>query len=172
MSEEFFDENWPENEKPSNDVVGDAIEKFLAAGFKDEQPITRSWFYGAFGFREPTNLMPFKDAQELQLMFVGVFHRFRERLLEECNLALKSNHGAGSYCVIPAKEQVGWAQKRFDKDLNDAFKSALNRITFLRIEELTPSERAAATDAAANVASMKSHLNAARAASKRRKIHQ
>jgi hypothetical protein len=43
-------------------------------------------------------------------------------------------------------------------------------MTFLRVEELSPKERAEAVDAAASVASMKTHLNAARAAAKRRKI--
>jgi hypothetical protein len=168
------------NEEPlidDEDAVDDAIDpmlkpltKFLEAGFKDGQPIRRSWFYKALEIPEPTPGMNFQDAQKLQLRFVSLFERLRLRILQEANLALRSEHGSGCYSIVPASEQIGWAQARFDKDLSSTFKATSDRMTFLRVEELSPKERAEAVDAAASVASMKTHLNAARAAAKRRKI--
>jgi hypothetical protein len=166
-----------ENIREDGDHVNDSYDpllkpltKFLEAGFKDGQPIRKSWFYEALELTEPSPGMNFQDASKLQLAFLGKFESLRWRILHEANLALKSERGSGCYSIVAATEQVAWAQGIFEKDLTKVFKEACDRILFLRVDELSPQERAAATDAAASVASMRAHMNAARAAAKRRKI--
>ena len=159
----------PENGDDLSDDLLKPIKMFLEAGFKDGQPIKKSWFHDALGIPEPKPTMQFSEAQGLQLEFLKKFERFRLRILHEANIVLKTEYGSGCYSILPAKDQVAWSQTRFEKDLATSFKKAIDRVTFLRVDELTPQERAEAVNAAAVVATLKTHMNAAKASAKRRK---
>jgi hypothetical protein len=160
-------ENYPSNQE---DPVEGALRAFSLAGFKDGEPIPRKWFYDALGIAEPTTPgLSFEDAQKLQLKFLGLFERFKSELLENDCLALKSVQGFG-YAIVPVADQTHWAQKTLERDLTSSFRSATARLTFMRVDQLTPAQKNEAVSALANVASMRAHMNAARAAAKRRKF--
>jgi len=124
-----------------------AIAEFKAAGFSYGTIIPTEWFMERFGIKPWTNVNEYNQAQTLYATYMG---QFRNKLLIECRMALKTKAGLGQAVVLPA-EQTSWAMDEAKSAITKELERARDRLTYVNTDELTDAERKENTDAQAKL---------------------
>lgn len=137
-----------------------AVEIFRSSEFRSGHLVPHKWLWDAFGLEQPTSTTPFGVAEKAQLAFLEAFAPFSRELLEEDRIALASVKGHG-YRIVPANEQVAWAESEGDRELRKALSRRYRRTAFVNISELGAEERRDRSDALARVGNLKLMLTAA-----------
>lgn len=133
-----------------------AVEDFLAAGFKQGDVVPHDWLEQHFGIDKLDDDKPLLPAEysERQFAWLRNIEAFRSELLETHQIYLSSVHGEG-YRIVPPTEQTALAQERFERDAKKSFRKAATVLKHVRLAELTESERKENLDAVARLAMLR-----------------
>lgn len=129
-----------------------AVQDFLASGFKPGDVISHAWLAEHFGMPliEDTSKVSAADYRERQFEWLASIELFKTQLLMDHQVFLRSVYGEG-YRWVPPGEQTGAAIKEFEQDARRAYRKAGLRLANVRHEELTDEQRRENIDAIARV---------------------
>lgn len=133
-----------------------AVQDFLAAGFKEGDIVSHAWLEEHFGMQkldEDKPLLP-ADWSARQFEWLRNIEAFRAELLEEHQVFLSSVYGEG-YRLVPPREQTALAQEKFERDAKRSYRKAANTLKHVRFDQLTESERKENLDAIARIAMLR-----------------
>jgi len=131
-----------------------AVLDFIESGFEPGVVITHEWLHAHFGMREPKTVEEYKK-QELE--FLNAFVSFKDELLNDYQIALRSVRGEG-YTIVPPREQTKAALDSGRKEIRKALKKTGSWLINIRHDCLTDNERKENTDAIAKLAQMKTTI--------------
>lgn len=125
-----------------------AVEDFLSAGFGPGDVIPHSWLAEHFGMPMLDDAIALKPVEYRERQFAWLQHieAVKAELLEKHQIFLKSVFGEGYRWVLPS-EQTGIAVGQFEREAKRAYRKAGNRLTHLRVAELTDQQRQENMDA-------------------------
>lgn len=125
-----------------------AVQDFMAAGFKPGDLIPHSWLAEHFGLPMLDDAATLTAAEYRDRQFVWLAHveAVKAELLEEHQILLKSVFGEG-YRWVPPAEQTHIAVDQFEREARRAYRKAGGRLMHLRVAELTDSQRQENLDA-------------------------
>lgn len=135
-----------ENVRFDNPILH-AIAEFKAAGFTYGKVIPTEWFMDRFGIKPWTNVHEYNQAQTLYATYMG---QFRNKLLIEMKMALRTKPGHGQEVVLPT-EQTSWAMDEAKSAITKELEKARDRLTYVNTAELNDAERKENTDAIAKL---------------------
>ena len=131
-----------------------AIKAFDDAEFQFGATIGKSWLYDAFGIPEPQPQTSLKQAQEAQLRFLACLNEFKDYLLNERSMALRTVYGVGYEIVLP-EEQTEWAEDEFKREAAKVFSKAGERLLNVDHSRLTTNQTQKNADALARLAGLR-----------------
>jgi hypothetical protein len=137
----------------------EALRVLIARGLQDATVIERAELITLFELKTPNTAA---EQQEFQLKWLSQFSAFRDELLEDHSLALRSLHGECSYQVVPAMQQTDLAIQEAQKQMKRALRNQIRMLTFIRQEDLTNEERRKNADAQAKAAMLAGMIRAPR----------
>lgn len=125
-----------------------AVQDFLAAGFKPGDVIPHSWLAEHFGLPmlDDAATMTPGEYRERQFLWLAHVEAVKSELLERHQIMLRSVYGAG-YRWVPPGEQTGATVEEFERDARRAYRKAGARLLHVRADELTDSQRQENLDA-------------------------
>lgn len=125
-----------------------AVQDFLAAGFKPGDIVPHAWLALHFGMPmldDATMLTP-SEYRERQFEWLQHIEAVKSELLEQHQVFLKSVYGQGYRWVSP-HEQTSVAVDQFERDARRAYRKAGERLMHVRVAELTDGQRQENLDA-------------------------
>jgi hypothetical protein len=133
-----------------------AVQDFLATGFKQGDVVTHAWLEQHFGMDSLDDDKPLLPAaySDRQFTWLRNIESFRAELLEKHQIYLSSVHGEG-YRVVPPREQTALAQEKFERDAKKAFRRTANTLKNVKLSELNEAERKENLDAVARLAMLR-----------------
>lgn len=134
-----------------------AADRFLASGKGPGDLLEFPWLYEAFGMVDPNTAATVPEFKKAQLRFLNIFDLFKDWLLEEQLLALRSRAGIGYEIVRPA-EQAQWAAEHLHNEMRKEFRRAAKRLAYTQVDQLTDRERQEHVDVMANIGRMKAAM--------------
>lgn len=129
-----------------------AIENFLKLNLKPGDVISKNWLMTEFGIPKPVTA---EDLQAASLEFMKAMNAFRETLLEEHLIDLKSVHGQG-YQVVPPHQQTRLALTSRLRNVASELNKMHRSIAFVDLSKLNDAERKENADGLAKAAAIKS----------------
>ena len=124
-----------------------AMAEFKVAGFTYGSIIPTEWFMARFGIKPWTNVHEYNQAQTLYATYMG---QFRNKLLIERKMALRTKSGQGQEVVQPT-EQTSWAMIEAKSAITKELEKARDRLLYVNTSELNDAERKENTDAIAKL---------------------
>lgn len=125
-----------------------AVEDFLAAGFQPGDVIPHAWLADHFGMpllNDAATMTP-SEYRDRQFLWLAHIEAVKAELLEQHQILLRSVYGEG-YRWIPSGEQTGVAVEEFEREARRAYRKAGQRLTHVRVAELTDGQRQENLDA-------------------------
>lgn len=125
-----------------------AVKEFLAAGFMAGDVVSHDWLGERFAIPrqdEEAMLTP-AEFRDRQLRWLQAIESFKAELLELHQIYLASVPGEG-YRWVPPHEQTGLAVAKFERAAKHAYRQVGDRLTHLRVGELTDEQRRENLDA-------------------------
>lgn len=126
-----------------------ALQVILERGIDYGSIIKKSELIELFGLKQPKTA---EEQEKFQLDFMRYFSDFRDELLEEHRLALRTMWGDGSYQVIHPADQTEAAVNEGAKEMRRALRKMTKTLVFVRHEELTAEQQKQNADAQAKAA--------------------
>lgn len=125
-----------------------AVEDFLAAGFKPGDVIPHHWLAEHFGMPvlHDASTLSVTEFQDRQFTWLANIEALKCELLEQHQIYLASVFGKGWRWVAPY-EQTGLAVRNFEGEARKAYRKAGKRLTHLRVAELNDVQRQENVDA-------------------------
>jgi hypothetical protein len=127
-----------------------AADAFVEEGYGPGDAVPHSWFYERFGITEPTPDMKYGHAQKVELAYLENMTELKDYLLREHCIDLKSRHGFG-YEVVPPQKQAADAYDRMGRRVRKEFRKAVERVTHVRVAELTTDQQKDRMDTLARI---------------------
>lgn len=115
---------------------GIAITAFDESGLSYGDKIPHSWFFTAFGLKEPEPQTSMKQAQAVELKKLGYFILFRRFLLQERLMGLRSIPNFGYQIITPA-EQTQYAEQELQHGMRREIAKASDLLLNVNHEHLT-----------------------------------
>lgn len=132
----------------------EAANKFLALNAQPGFVITHAWLYDAFNIVMPRETTTLKEATKAELAYLTQVERFKESLLQEHNIALKTVYGMG-YEVLHPRDQTPWAQDEGDREIKKGLRKLAARLVHVDHARLNDREKRENADALARAAGMR-----------------
>lgn len=132
-----------------------AIKDFLELNPHPGMQITHEWLCDKFGIQEATSVEEYKKAS---LNFLSQFQDFRESLLEDHMIDLKSITGIG-YEVVHPKDQANLAFEKRTKKVAKELTKLNKSVSFVNVSALSDSERQEHTNNLSKAGVIKSMFN-------------
>lgn len=110
------------------------LEGFLAARFKEGQPISHSYFWELFGLQEPRGAIDVEFLDKIKLRFMTCMEGLRNDLLDKHFLDLQNMRGQGYY-LVPYQDRITVAEKDTRKVLSKEIRRAIRRMTKIKDPE-------------------------------------
>ena len=132
-----------------------AVEKFIQAGFKEDDVVPHSWFWEAFGLVQPDADTLLGDAEKAKLLYVGGMTKITNALCVDHQIHLRNVSGEG-YRLVPTKDQ---ASTGFDDGMElvkKGLRHATKRLANVNLQALTDQQRAQHSDYCAKLSKLKS----------------
>ncbi|MFO1163527.1 MAG: hypothetical protein U1E60_32155 [Reyranellaceae bacterium] len=126
------------------------IDRFLEDGKQPGDTIEFAWLYTAFDIQPPEEAGSIEEYEKARLRYLSIFTRFREVLLEDHLVALRSVQGVG-YEVVPHNKRATWAEGECNDRIFKELKKAQRRLSFVPFDQMTDDERRQHTDAMGRV---------------------
>lgn len=125
-----------------------AVQDFLAAGFKPGDVVKHAWLEQRFGIDALAENVALTSAafKDRQFRWLQCVEAFKAELLEGHQIYLQSVHGEG-FRWVPPHEQTSAAVERFEREAKHAYRKVGMRLTHLRAAELTDAQRRENMDA-------------------------
>lgn len=119
-----------------------AVRDFMEAGFRPGDLIPHSWLAEHFGLPLLDDAAMLTPAEYRNRQFEWLQHveAVKAELLERHQVLLRSVYGQG-YRWVPPHEQTGVAVEEFEREARRAYRKAGERLTHLRVAELTDAQR-------------------------------
>jgi len=124
-----------------------------ASQFSYGDLITFDWMHEHFKIIKPTE-GNFDTFQAYQFEMLACIDGFRAEMLEEYKVALENVRGRGYRLVFP-KEQTGYAETQFHKDLKRNIRKAVSLLHNIAVEALDAQDRQKNLDALGRIGSLK-----------------
>lgn len=134
----------------SKELTRDELMKAALTAFVDQQNYTygdtirHEWFREQFNLPEPPkdgDMVLYGDVKDAQLNYTELLIEFRQRLLTEHLMVLRSKIGEG-YVVLHPNEQTFQAMRQFAKKVTNALRRAARELENIRVQELDPDIKA------------------------------
>lgn len=125
-----------------------AVQDFLAAGFKPGQIVPHAWLAEHFGMPmlDDAATMTPSEYRDRQFLWLAHVEAVKAELLQQHQILLRSVYGEG-YRWIPPHEQTGVAVEEFEREAKRAYRKAGARLVNLRVHELSDIQRQENLDA-------------------------
>jgi hypothetical protein len=120
-----------------------AINEFNNSNHKDGDILTHDWIKYALQIPEPKNL---SEAERIQWLAMGRVEAFKDWLLENRNIAIKSVRGQGYY-IVPPRDQARVACQESMKMVSKGLRKGHRMLQHTRIDQLNDDEKRRHTDA-------------------------
>jgi hypothetical protein len=120
-----------------------AINEFNSSNHKDGDILTHDWIKYALNIPEPKNL---SEAERIQWLAMGRVEAFKDWLLENRNIAIKSVRGQGYY-IVPPRDQARVACQESMKMVSKGLRKGHRMLQHTRIDQLNDDEKRRHTDA-------------------------
>ena len=120
-----------------------AINEFNNSNHKDGDILTHDWIKYALQIPEPKNL---SEAERIQWLAMGRVEAFKDWLLENRNIAIKSVRGQGYY-IVPPRDQARVACQESMKMVSKGLRKGHRMLQYTRIDQLNDDEKRRHTDA-------------------------
>lgn len=134
-----------------------AVRMFLREGFAPGDTVSHEFLFDAFEIDKPTGKTPKELADAAQFEYLEAFKPFSEHLLVEHKIALDAIRGVG-YRIVPAPEQVEWAETEGRKQIQKALHKRSMRIAYVDTSQLDDLGRQQRSDAMARTGRMRTIL--------------
>ena len=142
-------------QKVQNDTRGvwqEAVAEAIKS-FKHGDTIDREWLEVAFGIDVP-DVAAREDFERAKLKFFAFMMLFREELLTQHKMALKSL-GRGQWQIVPPGEQAEYALEQYAGDIERAGRRAEEIFENTRLDMLTADESRARNEAVGKLAAVR-----------------
>lgn len=155
------------SQKPAAEIVSKerpwrvALKRFDDEGLSYGDTLSKPWLYAAFGLEAPNPMTPYQDAQAVELSFLGAFSEFRQALLVERSMALKTVPHVG-YTIVQPPDQTKFAQETFEREMRKAFSRADETLFNVNHAELTDAESRENTEALQHLAGLRAIMTGSR----------
>ncbi len=120
--------------------------------------LPKRWLYDAFGIQMPVEQTSKKVADAAELAYLGAFQAFKEELLAERSMALKTVHRVGYKIVMP-DEQTEFANTNFERQMKKAFSEAQDVLFNVNHSMLTADQSRQNTDAMTHLAGLRALMS-------------
>lgn len=130
----------------------EALKNFIATGPKPGDVVRRDWLMEQFGIEKPVTA---EEQQAAQLHFLQEFLEFKNALLVEYRIDLRSVFGVG-FEVIPPSEQTRHAIETGTKRIGREIGRMARSIIYTNTAALNEAEMKERTDGLAKVSAMQS----------------
>lgn len=127
-----------------------ALANFIATDPKPGDVIKRTWLMEQFGIEKPITA---EEQQSAQLQFLHDFLEFKEALLEEHKMELRSIIGVG-FEVIHPREQTRFALERGTKAIGKEIRKMAKSVAHVNTAALSEAELRERTDGLAKISGM------------------
>lgn len=133
-----------------------AVQDFIAAGFKAGDMVSHKWLEQAFGMKplDATATLTAQAFQDRQFDWLQSIEAFKAELLQDHQILLSSVRGEG-YRYVPPGEQTRLSTDKFEADARRVYRKAADRLKNVRAAELTESQRRENSDAIARLAMLR-----------------
>lgn len=133
----------------------DALEAFLAAGFRPGNLIPHEWFYAALGIKQPTKDMPYGEGKRLELCQFPEMISLRKALLTGHEICLRPVIGKGYVWLLPG-EQAERCTEDLIKDVRKRLERGMQEVSHVDKNALTLAEKSQQRNLMNHIASMRS----------------
>lgn len=134
-----------------------AVADFIALKPEPGFILEKEWLYEHLGLEQPDNGTK-KDFDKFSLDCLDKISKFREALLENHKIALKTKAGVG-YIVLAPNEHANEALDHAKSNIKKVLRNSASLLVHTNFEELTDAERAEHHQAVARIGGMRSLLD-------------
>jgi hypothetical protein len=126
--------------------------RVASMAFAPGDMISMAWLHYQFKIQKPTECT-FDEYQKYQFAFLEAIDGFKNELLEDYQMAIANVRGEG-YRVLQPKEQTGYAENKFKKELKKCASKAVSLLTHTKLDALDDNDRRENADAKCRVAAI------------------